>query len=509
MRLITSEQATTIDDVSMNNFNISANSLMGNAGNRIAQKAKSIISNNFDSKILVICGKGNNGGDAYAAASILYKEGYSVSLHSIIPETKINNDSYYFYKKCISSNITCTYGDQIKVKHSPDLIIDGLIGIGLKGGLRNNLVSIINWINNSNSKVLSIDIPSGLDCNNGIIQTISVKADVTITFGAAKVGMFLRSGPEYCGKIFVEDIGFPNIEKVGIAGLHWRLFNEKIIKFHYSKIKTDLNKYSAGKVLIIAGSRGMSGAAILSTYAALRSGAGMTLTANPSSLNEVYEKAIIEGMTLPLDDDNCGIIKNKHFDIIMDKVEWADSVLLGPGLGRDNSTQRLIKRLFKAIKKPLVLDADGLYPFTKNFEQLNERQCPLIITPHFGELQRLSGQSKEKLIYSFTDSMMKLMKKFYGVCLIKQIPSCIFEGNNVIINNSGNPGLATAGTGDVLSGLIASLLSQGLSCYQASSIGAFIHGKASDDLIKDKGRRGQIASDLLKSIPKIIKKYES
>ena len=187
--------------------------------------------------------------------------------------------------------------------------------------------------------------------------------------------------------------------------MEWKLNSQKPVQNHFRKPVNVANKFSAGKVLIIAGSKGMTGAAILTTYGALRSGAGVTTTINPSSLNEIYERSIIEGMTLSVEDNDEGFLGLDHYDIIMDKVDWADSVILGPGLGRAQSTQELIKEILLDIKKPLTLDADGLYPFSNNIDALSQRVASLIITPHFGELAKLMGQEESLLISDFLNTM--------------------------------------------------------------------------------------------------------
>ena len=370
------------------------------------------------------------------------------------------------------------------------------------------MVPFINWINDNDAKIISIDIPSGLNGNSGMVDPSSVIANDTVTFGAPKLGMYFRKGPEFCGKVAIADIGFPNINTVEFPGLEWKSYNEEKAKDSLCKPTLDIHKYDSGKVLIIAGSFGMTGAAILSTYGALRCGAGLTITTSPSSLNEIYERSIIEGMTLPLDDNNAGILTINNFDSIMEKVDWADSVLIGPGLGRDNATQQLIKHLVRNVNKPLILDADGLFPFSDDIDQLNEREDPLIITPHFGELARLKGIKTDILVADFPEIITDVMQTFNKTILAKQVPVCVLEGYEAIINISGNPGLATAGTGDVLAGMISGFLSQGHSNLNAATLGAFIHGKASDIVASEKGYRGQIASDLLAKIPDVIKEYE-
>ena len=508
MRLLTSMQARELDHISMVDMGISGQSLMGNAGKCISNRARTLMSDIKNPLILILCGKGNNGGDGFAAAYELYHHKHIVHIHSITREDEIKGDSLQFYNHCKSLAIPMTIGLHVPNVVKPDLIIDALFGTGLKGTLKGDILNLINWINQKKTKIISVDIPSGLNSNSGLVNPDSVMADDTITFGSPKLGMYFRNGPEFCGNIILEDIGFPKIDITDLEGLKWRLLSENIVKGSLNKPKLDIHKHASGKVLIIAGSLGMTGAAILATYGALRCGAGLTITTAPSSINDIYERSIIEGMTLPLDDNNSGFLKMSNFEQIMEKMNWADCVLLGPGLGRDASTQELIINLVERIDKPLILDADGLFPFSNNLDSLNNREFPLVITPHFGELSRLIGIKTDLIISDFPSVMTNVMRTFQKTILAKQVPVCVLEGEEATVNISGNPGLATAGTGDVLSGIISGLCAKGMSSFNAASIGAFVHGKASDLVVAENGYRGQIASDLLAKIPDVLKQYE-
>ena len=508
MRILTSEQAYFLDKISTNQFGIKGVDHMGNAGQKIAFNTEEILAKVSKPIILIVCGKGNNGGDGYAAALILKKRGYSVKVHSINPANSIKNEALIFYNQCIEHKIFISYGGRIDETIKADLIIDCILGIGLKGTVRDEIIPILIWVNNADTKVLSIDLPSGLNCDTGVVESTGIRADFTLALGAPKVGMFLREGPEYCGKVITEDIGFPSIDKKKFPGMYWELNPRELTIQNFQKPDDLIDKYSAGKVLIIAGSKGMTGAAILATYGALRSGAGVTITINPSSLNDIYEKTIIEGMTFSVEDNNSGFLAEENYDIIMEKIDWADSVVIGPGLGRNHSTQELIKKLVFNISKPIVLDADGLYPFSNKIEILCQRAFPLIITPHLKELARLLGCNKEMIHSDFSNVITGFRKKFRQVCVVKQVPACIMFGNSIRINTTGNPGLASAGTGDVLTGIIASLISQGLNCYDAASIGAYIHGQTSDELVERKGYRGQLSSDIVEFLPSTIRSYE-
>lgn len=508
MRLITPDQARELDRVAMGDMGISGEMLMGNAGKQIAEKAMEMMADVHDPFIIILCGKGNNGGDGFAAASILFENKFKIKIHSIPAINGIKDDSLIYYLKCESNNIPMSFGPDIPELNEPDLIIDGLLGTGFKGAVRENLIPWIEWVNSAKSNVLSIDIPSGLDGNSGLVNPVAVKANATVTFGAPKLGSVFRQGKTHSGMVFTNEIGFPDLDTIDIPALRWDLFDEYNVSGYLEKPKPDTHKYTAGKVLVIAGSKGLTGAAILSTFGALRTGAGLTVTTAPSSLNEIFERSIIEGMTLSLEDKGKGYILSDHYDAIMEKVEWADAVVLGPGLGRAEGTQALIKHLVSDIEKPLVLDADGLFPFLDQMDELSSREFPLIITPHLGEISNLTGIDKDRIISDFPNVMTEVMANFRHIALVKQVPSCTFYQNDARVNSSGNPGLATGGTGDVLAGMIGSFIAQGIEPFDAATLASFIHGKASDSLVADKGFRGQISSDLLDKIPCIIGTYE-
>ncbi|MBT5114922.1 MAG: NAD(P)H-hydrate epimerase, partial [Candidatus Marinimicrobia bacterium] len=323
MKLLTPSQARELDRVAMDEMGISSETLMGNAGRRIADKALELVAKLPNPFILVLCGKGNNGGDGFAAASILFKSKINVKIHSIQSNNVIKSDSLNYYMNCVALGIPMTYGENLPEMDYPNLIIDGLMGTGFHGELKTEIVPWIEWINNAISKVLSIDIPSGLNGDSGMIDPIAVRADSTVTIEAPKIGMIFRNGIDYSGDIYVADIGFPNYK---LSGLNWEAIDESLVQSLLKRPKVDSNKFSAGKVLIIAGSKGMTGAAILATYGALRSGSGLTITTAPESLNDIFERSILEGMTLSLFDDGSGFLSTKHFEKILEKTSWADSV---------------------------------------------------------------------------------------------------------------------------------------------------------------------------------------
>ncbi len=506
MKLITKEQAQELDRIAIKKMGIPGIDLMGRAGSAVADYAQNMIAGIENPKIAILCGKGNNAGDGYKTALELQKNRFNTYLFIIPDKEEIKGDSLYYYEQCIKQNIP--YEHTFKPpKQQFDLIIDALLGTGFSGELRTPFLEYTKWINNQNTLVLSVDIPSGVNANCGKVAQNAVIADTTITMGMIKVGMTLEPGKSHCGDVIPIDIGFPDIY-AELPGLKYRL-NDEDLAFKYLRTP-DVNTYKhrQGKVLIIAGSQGMTGAAILASQAAMRSGAGLVRIYAPKSLNNIYESNIIEGLTISCEDEGKGHFTVQNYDEIEQYFDWSDTLLIGPGLGLNSSTQALIKKVVRNYDKSLVIDADGLKPFNNNIELFDSIKDNFIITPHYGELAGLINTSTKKIEDNITEHIEKFMEGFKGTLVAKNAPTLITHGNNVVINSTGNQGLASGGTGDVLSGIITSFVAQGIPTNIAAELGVFIHGKAADILADQKGYRGMIASDLLDVLPQILMTYE-
>jgi NAD(P)H-hydrate epimerase len=506
MRLLTKEQARELDRIAIKQMGIPGVDLMGKAGSAVAEYAQNLIAGIHNPKVAIICGKGNNAGDGYKAALALQKVGVNPQIFIIPDKKEIKGDSLFFYKKCVKENIALVHSmDPPKQKF--DLIIDAVFGTGFKGEFRTPIVEFVKWINSQNTLILSIDIPSGVNANNGNIAENAISADTTITMGLTKVGMTLEPGKSHCGEIVSVDIGFPDIYDE-LTGMKFRIENEDLAYKYLEAPDVNTYKHRQGKLLIIAGSSGMTGAAILASLGAIRSGTGLVTTCAPKSINNIYETNIIEGLTVSCEDDGKGYFTNKNYDEIEKYFDWSDTILIGPGLGQNGLTKELVKRIVTNYTKPLVIDADGLNCFAENFELFNEIKSDYIITPHYGELARLLNTNTLKISDNLIEYLQKFMDGFSGTLVAKNAPTLIAHKNNVVVNSTGNQGLATGGTGDVLSGVIASFVAQGIPISVAAELGVFIHGKAADFFAERKGYRGMIASDILDMLPQTIMIYE-
>ena len=507
MRLLTKEQANRLDKVAIDDYGILGVTLMKNAGQGLANFVQSKLIKKDNAKIGVICGKGNNGGDGFAAASFLKDMDYNISIYSIAPIKESSRDSIFFHDQCIEKKISIYYESIIpEILPDFDLMIDAIIGTGFYGELNQTLVSWTKWLNFAKCRI-SVDIPSGVNANTGEASIHAVKANYTITMGSPKIGMLLEPGIGYCGLINSIDIGLPKDRKNN-KSFDWSFLESGEINSMIQRLEKNTHKYKQGKVLVLAGSIGMTGAAYLSTMSALRSGAGVTKSFAPSSLNSIYEKKITEGMTIPCDDLGNGYFIENNYDTIMSHIDWCDVIIIGPGLGSNPKTSKLVSKLIKYINKPLVIDADGFQPFYNNIELFNKINSKFVITPHLGEFSKLTSIDTQSLEKDLPSNIDLFMRKFSGTLLLKNAPSFVAYKSKGCVNSTGNPGLATAGSGDVLTGIIASFIAQGKTVEDAAKIGMFIHGKAGDELALEISQHGLIASDLLNKVARVISKYE-
>jgi len=505
MRIITAVQAAELDKKSIEEYGISGIDLMGAAGKIIAENVKTIVAEIHDPRIVIICGKGNNGGDGFATATFL--ENYSVQIFTSVDKNLIKGDSTHFHNVCVEKEITIYYNPTPPIDIECDLIIDALLGTGCYGELNEDILKWTVWMNDLSCSVMSIDSPTGINGNNGVAASDSIRATKTITMGYLKLGLMMKQGQDYTGEIKTVDIGFPNIID-HLSGLKWSRFEELNISNLLSTIETDTYKHKQGKVLLIAGSKGMTGAAVLSTFGSLRSGAGLTITCAPESIEDIYEKSIIEGMTIGCPDDGNGFLISDSFEIIKERIQWCDAIVIGPGLGRSQSTLQLVEKVVLNATKPLIIDADALCYFQGKLEYFNKIKTPFIITPHEGEFCNLLNITREEYVENFPDIVEKFMVNFPGVLVLKNGPTITYNNDIAILNSSGNPGMATAGMGDVLAGILGTFISQGMDCFEAAKAGVYIHGKAADNKVIEKGQRGLIASDLLDELPKVLNAFE-
>ncbi len=513
MKVVTSEEMREIDKVAIEQYGISSAVLMERAGLSVALKVKELLPYK---KMLILCGSGNNGGDGLVAARNLHNWGFKVNVLMFAKKNILSSDCNKQYQIAKDMGIKIEFRSSIeKGDLHGAVVIDAIFGTGLSRPVNENLTDVFTFINNSESPVISVDIPSGISSDTGTILGGAIKADYTVTFGLPKRGHFLYPGAEYTGRLFVEDIGFP-ARLLSSDKLNVELINKENISHLIPQRPACSHKGDYGHVLVVAGSSGKTGAALMTAKACLRSGAGLVTLAVPKSLMDVFQGRVTEEMTLPLTDDGNGMLSSKAVDEILNYAfQKIDVIAIGPGSGVSKETEKIITELIIKSTVPIVIDADAINSLAgsmlsgqglKNIFQ--KAKSPIILTPHSGEMTRLFKQKSEgkelraKMEKDRIDAAMSFSKENGVYLVLKGAPTIVAEPDgNVFINTTGNPGMATAGSGDVLTGIIAAMLGQKLSAVDASLFGVYIHGLAGDIAASRYGEHSLIASDIINFLP--------
>ena len=505
---VDSEKMKKIDDYTVQVMQTPALELM----ERAAQEVVAVIKQKIDKadRILAVCGSGNNGGDGVAAGRILYLQGYHVAILFIGEEEKASVSMKAQLER--ARNLGVPFENSNKLPEY-NIIIDSIFGIGLSREVTGQYETVINQINLCNNTVFAVDVPSGISSDNGKIMKVAVKADYTITFGNQKLGLLLYPGVEYAGNITLADIGFPEeatkqagpdifyFEKNDLAGLP--------IRRNYS------HKGNFGKVLIIAGCKGMSGAAYLSAKAAYRTGAGLVKVLTSEANRIILQTSLPEALFSAYDEESLDVDELQQK--LKEELEWASVIVVGPGLGLSLTAAELLENVIRKAKVPIIVDADAMTLIAKKLDQqkvndLQERLKALtallpehtILTPHLMELSRLMGISVSEISDNLIDTARQCSYNNNLIYTIKDARTIVTQGNLRYVNVSGNHGMATGGSGDVLTGILAGLIAQGMKEYDAACLGVYIHGLAGDIAAEEKGTYSMMASDIVNSIEKVM-----
>lgn len=487
--------------------------LMENASRAATSEAIEMLDDDPAGKMVqIFCGKGNNGGDGFAIARHLQNLGAEIELFLIGKTEDLKGDALFnceLFEELDGFVVEVESEEDFVVREDdPDLVIDALLGTGFTGQVSGLYAEAIKIINSTCAPVLAIDIPSGVEGGTGAAAEPAVHADITITFGLLKPGLLLPPGCECCGRVVIADIGIPPqvVDRQKIN--QFRPTDEDVGLLLPQRHPAD-HKGDAGHVFIIAGSPGMTGAATLAAEASMRSGAGLTVVGIPHSLNSIIETKLTESMTLPLPENECGCLCENAINLCIEKLEWADVVVFGPGVGRDSDTAAFLARLLEKMDKPLIIDADGLNLLAENPKLIKKLPSNTVLTPHPGEFSRLTGLSTSAIKVDSVELARKWSKKWGVTLILKGAPSLTaIPDGKVIINSTGNAGMATGGSGDVLTGLIASLVAQGLDTANAAWVGCYLHSAAGDLAAKELGQHGMVAGDIVTALPKVIRDFE-
>jgi NAD(P)H-hydrate epimerase len=428
---------------------------------RAGAAAADLVLREFPGRVSVVCGKGNNGGDGRVCARILREAGREV-----------------------------TVVDGVGDLGSPDVVVDALLGIGFRDVPREDATRMIEVINAAGRPVVAIDVPSGVDASTGEVPGAAVRATATVTFGAAKVGLAIAPGRFHAGRVHIAPIGLRPSE-------HEHALVPASALLDVPRKTGTSTKYSAGSVLVVGGSRGLTGAPILTSLAAFRADAGYVAVAAPESTLPVLETTLLEVVKRPLPEDSGGRLLPRSADLVLEAAEKADAVALGPGLGRTVGTVELVRFLLERLELPVVLDADALWelePFT--------RAAPTVLTPHSGELGRLLRLDAREIDAHRLDAARRAASRFGAVVLLKGADTIVAAPREgVLVASYGTPALATAGSGDVLTGIVAAFLAKGIEPRHAAATAAVAHGVAAELLDP---QPGAVASDLLPALQRAL-----
>jgi len=506
MKLVTSHQMRAIDTECIESLGIAGLKLMENAGVGTVRFIEHELGPFKGKTVTVVCGKGNNGGDGFVIARELKRRGAMVSVYVAGHRDDVGGDARanldrYGYEHAVELSDGRSIGDFVSRMAKSDLVVDAVFGTGFSGVPRGLSGTVIGQMNVCGRPVLAVDVPSGLNATTGEAEGECVRAEWTCTMALPKRGFYVRDGRDNVGAVHVVDIGVPDgaVEKIGVR--------ENVLM---PKEALDLlpgrpregHKGTFGRVVVVAGSVGYTGAAALASMAAMRAGAGLVYLGVPASLNDVMEAKLTEVITRPLAETAARSLSPDALPAVRDLLQGASAVAIGPGLSCDEGTQELVRSLVAELGLPCVIDADGLNALTPELVGSRAGDAPVVLTPHPGEAARMAGHEISKVQADRDGAARDIAARARAAVVLKGAATVVADPDGeVYLNPTGNNGMASGGAGDVLTGIVATLLSQGLAPLAAGALGAYVHGLAGDLSAESLGERAMVAGDVLDHLP--------
>ncbi len=504
MKVSRVSEIRALDRTAIEEFGIVEELLMENAG----QAVYFVLLKEFgvrDKNFLVFSGVGNNGGDGFVVARKIHSNGGAVKVFILGDQNK--------FKGAAKTNLDIVSRLLIEVRRLESIeavkmdvahcdgIVDAILGTGLTRDVEGLYRDVVELINESGKTVFSVDIPSGVHGDTGQIMGAAVKADYTVTFGLPKVGNMLFPGYDLCGRLYVSHISFPP-----------SMYNADSLKVEINRpvklLPRDTNGHKGdfGEVLFVAGASGYFGAPYFAALSFLKAGGGYSRLAAPAAITPFIASKGSEIVFVPQQETGSGSIALQNKRVLLELSERMDMVVLGPGLSLEEETQQLVRELAREIKKPLLIDGDGITALCKDLPIIKEREAETILTPHLGEMSRITKMSVREIDANKINVLQRTARELNAVIVLKGAHSLIgYPDERVFINMSGNSGMATAGSGDVLTGTIAAMFGLGLSLQDAVRKGVFVHGLSGDLAAEDKGEDGITAQDILDYLPLAVK----
>ncbi|MCI5735228.1 MAG: NAD(P)H-hydrate dehydratase [Eubacterium sp.] len=502
MRVLTAKQIKAVEEDAFKTDSTEAG-LMLNAGTACFEKICKIFGESLvNSRVAVFCGNGKNAGDGFVIADLLHNINVQSDIIICDKEPTIDEPKMY-YDKAVKNDVKVMNFTNID-DNSYDIIIDCIFGIGFHGEPREPFSEIFDYINSSSAKVVSIDTPSGTDSTDGSVIN-AVRADYTVAISTLKFAHVLPPSNSYCGKIYTVNIG---IDESHYKSNYAQTITKKDIKKNFIKRDFNSNKGSFGHQLNICGSYLMPGASVIAAKAALKTGVGLLKCAFPKSVYPVMTAHLTQPIFKPLCENEAKTVSIGALGDIFEDLKWADSVVVGCGLGNNDDIQVVVDQIIKTSEAPIVLDADGINAVAPFIDIVKDKKAPLIITPHPGEMARLIGESVDYVCSNRLEVAKAFAKENDVVVVLKGANTVVTDGNEVFFNMTGNPGMAMGGTGDMLSGIIGSFLAQGLKPVEAAKAGVYIHGRCGDIARQEISERGMTVDDMIYVLGALMSEFE-
>ena len=511
MWLVTPEQMQELDRQTIQDAKIPGTTLMERAGTGVVTHLLQHFGPLKGKKVVVFCGKGNNGGDGLVVARLLQGKGAHTRVILMAPYKELSKDAKTMYrrlnKKIKPSHILVLPSLETLESLTQDahILIDGLLGTGLSSSLRDPYATAITAMNASHAYTVAVDIPSGLDGETGAILGTAIQADLTVTFGCPKIGLYVGDAIDQVGHIEVVDIGIP-IEYVQELKPQNHLLTPELVSPLIPHRPQSAHKGTFGHAGIVAGSPGKAGAPALAALGALRAGTGLVTVATPQTVAPIVESKLLEIMTMALPETPEHLLGLEASTTLLSFCQDKSAVGFGPGLGVSSTITELLSQLLPQLEAPCVLDADALNNLASYLDIFSRMKQPPILTPHPGEMARLLATTSSKSINEDRIGIARTFATTHRIILV-------LKGANTVISNphgqiaicpTGNPGMASAGMGDVLTGVITGFLAQGLTAWNAARAGVYVHGLAGDLAARAMGEPGLIASDVISAIPRAL-----
>ena len=507
-KIVTAKEMRALDQAAAER-GVPGRVLMENAGRAVVRAVLELAEDIHGSpSVLVVAGKGNNGGDGLVVARHLHNQGVDVAVCLLCKGWDLKGDAAENLAAALAYDVHVTEGcgaeELAEALAGADIVVDAILGTGIKGEVTGPAREAIDAINDADAPVVAVDIPSGVDADTGAILGAAVWADVTVTFGLPKVGTVLHLGSARCGDLQVADICLPS-DLMDDPALKTNLLTADVARACLPERAPDMHKGDAGRVLIVAGSRKYTGAAVLATRGALRAGAGLTFLAATREVADVVAAHWPECIRIVVAETEAGGLAEEAAESILAAARECEAVAIGPGLGREASTRKLVARIVADVEGPLVIDADALNALASQPEVLIARQGPTILTPHPGEMATLMGIDAAVVQADRMAVAREAAARFGAVVVLKGAGTIVARPDGVAwVNMTGNDGLAKGGTGDVLTGIIAAFVAGGAGVDEAALAGVYYHGLAAEKASEGVDPRSIVATDVAENLGRAL-----